>query len=247
MKLRLVLLAIFALALAVPSGIAVADTEGASTVTTAKKKKKLSYCQKKGKTAKGKLVGKVKSAKFFLYTTKRPTEYFFCSESPKYSSGIAEWSGIKKTSHLRAVKNNCAIFFSESKQGSGINDGAKYLKIIPAKFFRKGSSYAKQTQAARLGTKAEAVELVTLDLAKNCVFAAGYLKNGVPYMQIVGTGDFPYGGQKEAPIAGATAADLKNIKVTADSPTQATITYTAGGVPRSVIYSAADDRAVSTF
>lgn len=244
MKLRLVLLAMLALALTVPSAIAVAAGDHEAT---AAKKKKLSYCQKKGKSEKGKLFGKVKSAKFFLYTTKRPTEYFFCSESPKYTGSIAAWEGIKKTSHLRAVKNNCALFFSESKQGSDINDGAKYLKIVPAKFFRKGSTYPKQTQAARLGTKEEAVELVTLGLSSNCVFAAGYTKNGVPYMQIAGIGDFPYGGFKAAPIAGATAADLKNIKVTADSPTQATITYTAGGVPRSVVYSEADKSAVSKY
>ncbi len=233
MNTRLIIALTLALALLTPVAIsAAASSPKQATVA----KKKLSYCQKKGKAAKGTLFSKVKAAKFFLYIQKGKRDYFFCSESPKYTGQIAEWAGIKKTSHLRAVKNNCAIFFSESKQGPGYDDGAKYLKIVSAQYFRKGSKLPKQTSASRLGTKDQTVTLQSLTVAKNCVYAAGYTLNGVSTILMAGTGDFGYTGRIERSIPAASAAELKAIKVTYNSATSSTISWTEAGVPKSFEY-----------
>ncbi len=239
MKTRLLLPIVLILALAAPVAISTAahnDAEPQAQI--AKKKRKQTWCQKKGKSAKGKLVSKVKAAKFFLYTTKRPTEYFFCSESHKFTGTIAEWGGIKKTSHVRAVKKNCAVFFSESKRGSGWDAGAKYLKVIPYKFFRKGSKYPKQTQAGQLGAKDDAVTVYSVSLAKNCVVAVAYAKNGVPTLRITGVGDFGYQGWVTREIPGATIAELKKVRVVYNNKDSATVKWTQGGVPNTYDYNA---------
>lgn len=241
MKIRsLTVIALLTL-LAVP---AVAVSAASHQGEVAKKKKKLSYCQKKGKQVKGKSVGKVKSAKFFLYTTKRPIEYFFCSESPKFSGRIQAWDGIKKTSSLRAVRNNCAIFYSEGKPSSSTFSGEKELKIVSTKYFRKGSEYPKQTSATRLGTKDETVSLGKLALSTNCVYAVGFVRDGKIFMKIAGIGDFPSQWILEAPIAGASAGDLKSISVAATSSSSATVNYTVGGAARSFLYTEATAKTV---
>jgi len=232
MKLRslTLVLALALLALAVP--LAVASPDASHQASTSKKKK--SYCQKKISKEKGKSTRKVKSAKFYLAITKRPTEYFFCSEAQKFSGSIAAWDGIKKTSHLRAVKNNCAIFYSESKKGSSFDSGYKSLKIVEAKQFKKGA--VNQTFASNLGKSDEKVSLVSLTLAKNCVFAAGYVLDGVPMISIAGIGNFPYGGFYDRPIVGASVAELKSIKVKYISKVAAQVTWTQGGVPKALNY-----------
>jgi len=230
MKLRSLILALALLALAVPVAIASSDSTQPASIS----KKKKSYCEKKIKLAKATLKSKVKSAKFYLAINKRFGIYVFCSESPKFSGTIAGFDGIKKTSHLRAVKNNCAIFYSESKQGSGWDAGSKELKIVSAKFFKKGA--VKQTNGSILGRKDEKVSLASLSLAKNCVFAAGYYLDGVPTISIAGIGNFPYGGFYDRPIVGASAAELKSIKVKYISKTAAQITWSQAGVPKVLNY-----------
>lgn len=236
MKPRLLLLSVLTLALAAPIAVSAETPSAAPSQQAQIAKKKLSYCQKKGKKEKGKFVGKVKKAKFFLYTTKRPTSYFFCSESPKFSGEIAAWEGIKKTSHLRAVKNNCAVFYSEEKPGTGMFTGEKELKIVPAKFFRKGAAQRGQTQASVLGKKDETVSLESLELTSNCVIVGGYFLNGAPMLTVAGSGDFPYQGHVRRAIPGATAAELKAIKVNVVSPTAVQVTWTQGGVAKTLDY-----------
>lgn len=232
MKLRslTLVLALALLALAVPLAIASPDASHQASIS----KKKQSYCQKKIKLAKAKLKSKDKAAKFYLAISKNKTSYVFCSESPKFSGTIAEFDGIKKTSHLRAVKNNCAIFYSESKQGSGWDAGAKELKIVSAKFFKKGA--VKQTNGSIIGKKDETVSMASLSLSKNCVFAAGYFLNGVPTISIAGIGDFPYGGFYDRPIPGASAAELKSIKINYVSKTAVQVTWSQAGVPKVLNY-----------
>lgn len=232
MKSRFAVPALALLALAIP----VAANAGSAEEPASAAKKKLSYCQKQGKSKKGKLFGKVKDAKFFLYTKKKPTEYFFCSESPKYSGTIEAWDGIKKTSNLKAVKNNCAIFYTEGTPTTDLYSGEKELKIVAAKFFKKGA--VKQTQGSVIGKKDETVSLESLSLAKNCVFAAGYMLNGVPTLKTAGIGNFPYQGFVTRTLTGATAAELKAVKVTMTSATSATVSWTQGGVPKSLNYTA---------
>ncbi|MFT4048315.1 MAG: hypothetical protein QM648_00575 [Solirubrobacterales bacterium] len=234
MKIRSLvpLLAVSALAIPVAAS---ADQTGPSAQIA---KKKLSYCQKKGKKAKGKLVSKDKSAKFFLYVTKRPTEYYFCSESPKFDGGIAAWDGIKKTSHLRVAKKNCAVWYSEQAPSTRYDSNWKYVKIVPFKFFRKGSAYPEQTQTARLGDTSEAIAVQNIAIAKNCVWAAAYTKNGAPYLTISGSGDFGYTGKIDLAAPGASLAELKAVKVTYDSPTQSTVSWTQGGTAKTYVYTA---------
>jgi hypothetical protein len=235
MKARIAICSLLILALAVPVAASTAASDSAVTIAK-KKRKKATYCQKKGKKAKAKLFGRVKSAKFFLYTTKRPTEYMFCSESPKFKGAIAAWDGIKKTSHLRAVKNNCAIFYTEGKPGTSWDSESKELKIIGAKYFRRGSKFAKQTHASTLGFKADTVTLESLSLSKNCVYAAGLVKNGVPTLRVSGIGDFPYQGQVTREIPGATTAELKAIKITVVAAGLVQVTWSQAGVAKTLDY-----------
>lgn len=235
MKFRFLISLLLLTAFFVPAAISAAAPD-TTVVVAKKKKKKLSYCAKQAQKKKAKAKASVKSAKFFLYTKKRPDEYFFCSEAPKFSGSIAAWAGIKTTSHLRAVKNNCAVFFSETKQGPGYDDGAKYLKVVSAKYFRKGSKLAKQTHASRLGDKTETVSLQEVALSKNCVYAAAFKLNGVSTLVISGAGDFGYTGRVERSIPAASDAELKNVKVVATSATSAQVQWTEGGAPKTYDY-----------
>jgi hypothetical protein len=247
MKSRYLLPLLLILALCVPIAMAAAAPSGsdnAVSIAKKKKKKKLTWCQKKAKAKKGaKLFGKVSSAKFFLYVEKGKYGYFFCSESPKFTGGIGESDGIKKTSFLRAVKGKCAMFYSESKPGSGYDAGAKYFKAVAAQDFRRGG--AKFTTASRVGTKDEVVSMRSVTLAKNCVYAAGYTLDGVVRMKIGGLGPFPFHAHPDAPIAGGVEADLKNIKIVATTADSATIRYTANGVEKTTVFSEANNKYVT--
>lgn len=251
MKTRLALPLFLILALAAPVAASVASPSD-NTASVAKKKKKATWCEKKVKSqikydkkAYGvktsyKRLAIVKSMKFSLYTRrikKRPAdEYFFCSELPKFTGVVAESYGINKTSHVRAVKNNCALWYTEQAKSTRYDSNWKYIKIVPYKFFRKGSKYPKQTQATRLGTTDEVISVKNIAVAKNCVWAVGYTKNGAPSIAINASGDFADPGLVELSAPGATDAELKAIKVTYDSATRATVSWNQAGVPKTYVY-----------
>ena len=232
MRTRTLLLVLALAALAIP--LAAGASSAAPDHQTSAAKKKRSYCEKKIKKQKGSHTKKVKSAKFFLAVTKRPTEYFFCSESPKFSGSISAWDGIKKTKYLRAVKKNCAIFYTEAKSNSASDSGEKKLNIVAAKYFKKGA--VKQTFSSRLGEKDDSVSLASLSLSKNCVFAAGYVLNGKPMIEIAGIGNFPYQGFYEKALPNASVSELKKIKITVTSKTSVQVSWTQGGVPTTLDY-----------
>lgn len=231
MKSRLTLTLLLMSALLVPVAIASAAPDKSVVVA---KKKKLSYCAKQAKKNKAKLKASVKSAKFFLYTKKRPTEYFFCSESPKFTGFIASWEGIKTTSHLRAVRNNCAVFYTETPPGTSRDAGVKSLKVISARFFRRGA--VKQTHASQLGSKEEAVTLQQVALSSNCIYAAAYKVNGVSTLTVGGAGNLLFSGRVKRAIPTASDAELKNVKVVATGATTAQVQWTEGGVAKSLDY-----------
>jgi hypothetical protein len=234
MRTRSLLIAILALALMAP--VAVSATTPAGNAVVAKKKKKASYCAKAAKKKKARAAGKVKSAKFFLYTVKSPSGYLFCSESPKFNGTISISEGIQKTSHLRARKNNCAVFYSEEKDDGSSRSGEKALRMVSAKYFRKGSKLGKQTHASILGAKQDVIAMEGLALSSNCVFAAGYTVNGKPTLSVAGTGDFAYQGHIRRDIPGATAAELKAVKITVVSPGAVQVSWTQAGVPKTLDY-----------
>lgn len=255
MKITRLLVPALILALAVPVSGAIAQNDGSTQATIAakkkkkKKKKKLTWCQKKVKTELKKdkrykptlkRIGYVKAAKFSLYTRRygkrTPHEYFACSEAPRFATTVTAWSGIHRTSHIRAVKNNCAVFFNTTKKGKSWDDGASQLKLISYHYFRKGSKYPPQTGATTLGKKGESFRLSNVVLDKNCVFAASYTVNGEQKIQFSALGDFVYKGFVERSMAGATAAEMKSIKVTPVSKTSSLISYTVNGVPVKVRY-----------
>lgn len=227
MRTRILLSVVLALFVAVP--LASSSFASGGDAVVAKKKKKLSYCPGKAKKAKAKLKARVKSAKFFLYTTRRPSEYLFCAESPKFNGWIAAWEGIKATSHVRAVRNNCAVFYSQTGT-------EKSIKIVPFKFFRRGSKLPKQTQASSLNNTGQQVDFHQLVLASNCVSASTYVVDGAPTLSVMGHGDFEYQGRARHSIAGASVAEMKAVKVVATSPTTAQVQITVGGVPRTIDY-----------
>lgn len=252
MNTRLLIAFTLVLSLAVPVGLATAKTNDPATVTAAAKKKKQTWCQKKVKeqtrsdkksykrTVTYKRVGAVKSAKFSLYARKfkgkRADQYFICSESPKFTTNVSAWSGIVRTSHVRAVGKNCAIFFTETKKGSYWSDGAKEINIIDYKYFRKNSKYPPQTSSTTLGNKDAKVKVERIKLSKNCVMAASYTVDGAPKLQIAGLGDFPYQGFRTIDLPGATAAELRSLNVKIDAKNSVLVTYKKNGVTQKVQY-----------
>lgn len=247
------------LALTVPVAGAVAGNDGSTTATIAakkkkkKKKKKLTWCEKKVQTftkvdkrkkikSSYKRVSNLKSAKFSLYTKryprfyKIPTEYLACSESHRFTAMITAWSGIEKTSHVRAVRNNCAVFFSKSKNSKDPDDGWSRVEQISYRYFRKGSKLPPQTHADVLGRRNEKVVIGKLLLSSNCVLATTYTVNGTPKIVITGLGDFPERGYWERDLPGASAADLKSLKVTVQSKTSTLISWTVNGSAQSLVY-----------
>lgn len=241
MNTRLLPLAALALAVAAPVAASSAAS-GDSTATIAKKKKSKTgaWCAKqakKDKPAKFRAISKVKSQKAFLYRDKYKTNYLFCSESPKFTATVTAWEGIAKTSKLLAVRNNCAVFYSELKPGTDRDNGTKEVVMIPYKYFRKNSKLPKQLNKAILGDKEDSVSLQDLALSKNCVWVAGYVENNVPTIAIMGTGDFPdTGGFLERTKPSMTADELKSIKTTVTGPGSVNVSWTENGVPKSVDY-----------
>lgn len=251
MPTRIALALLAALTITVPVATATAgSSQDSQSVAVAKKK--ATWCDKRVKQrAKRdtksfkrrvtyKRVGFVKAAKFSLYTrriAKRTAdEYFFCSEAPKFNGGIAAWSGIKKTSSVKAVKNNCAVFYSETKDGTYQSDGQTRINIIPYHFFRKSSKYPPQTNAATLGMKGEKVALASLQLTKNCVLAATYTVNGAAKLLVAGVGDFPYQGFHNRDLTGATLADMKSLSISVTGPGSVLVKWTNAGAPQQLEY-----------
>lgn len=238
MKSRLALSALLTLALAVSLPVAASTARpGSSDATVAKKK--ATYCSKKAKkekAAKFRAISKVKSQKAYLYINKRKTEYLFCSESPKFTATVSRWEGIAKTGKLLAVRNNCAVFYSETKPGSGLDNGVKEVVTIPYKYFRKNSDLPPQLYSTRLGFKEDVLSLQRLTLSKNCVWVAGYVENNVPTIAIAGAGDFPYQGFRERTMPGMTIPELKAIGTTILAPGSVRVSWTQNGVPKSDDY-----------
>lgn len=244
MKIRLLITAVLALALAIPATAAVARDSGNTAVIAKKKKKKKTWCQKQSesmkyrdiKKVKFKRVGKQDKQKAWLYRSNYKTEYLFCSESPKFATELSYSEGIAKTGKLLAVRNNCAVFYSESKPGSGSDNGIKEVMVIPYKYFRKSSKLPAQYSAVRLGFKEDSVSLQSLTLSKNCVLVAGYVKNGMPMITTMGVGDFPYQGLREREMPGMTIPELKAITTTVLSADAVRVSWTQNGVPKSDDY-----------
>lgn len=230
MKIRSSLPFVLVLALAAPvaASTAAPTTAPSNGVTVAKKKR--SYCAAQAKQRKASSVAKVKSQKFFLFTNKRKNEYFYCSESPKRSGTIASSEGIAKTSQLRAVKGNCAVFYSEMKPGVPFDAGTKWLRSLPYSVLAKRSKFSTQR---RIGLKADVVKLSQIKLAKNCVYTATFTVNGTPQLVVDSAGRYAsYGAFRQFDLTGASDAELKAVKITPGARGSATITWTQAGVAK---------------
>lgn len=238
------LILILALALCAPVAISTAQSGGGDGAIIAKKKKKKTWCQKQSesmkyrdiKKVKFKRIGKQDKQKAWLYRSNYKTEYIFCSESPKFATELSYSEGIAKTGKLLAVRNNCAVFYSETKPGSGFDNGVKEVVTIPYKYFRKSSKLPAQYNPVRLGFKEDTVSLQSLTLSKNCVWVAGYVENGVPTIAIMGVGDFPYQGLIERTKPGMTIPELKAITTTVLAADAVRVNWTQNGVPKSEDY-----------
>jgi hypothetical protein len=246
MKIRssLPLVLILALTAPIAASTAAPTTEAGNGVTVAKKKKKKTWCQKQSesmkyrdiKKVKFKRIGKQDKQKAWLYRSNYKTEYLFCSESPKFATELSYSEGIAKTGKLLAVRNNCAVFYSESKPGPSSDNGVKEVVTIPYKYFRKSSKLPEQYSTVRLGFKEDSVALQSLTLSQNCVWVAGYVKNGMPTIAIVGAGDFPYHGFREREMPGMTIPELKAITTTVLAADAVRVNWTQNGVPKSDDY-----------
>lgn len=194
-------------------------------------KKKASYCAAKAKKLKAKSAAKAASAKFFVYTNKRNNEYIWCSESPKTSGVIAASEGIQTTSHLRAVKGNCAIWRLTMKPGVPFDAGSTWLKIVPYTALRKGAKFSIQR---RLAPKTDTINFEGIALSKNCVFAAAYTVNGAAKLAIDGVGkSASFDSFTTLDVTGASPAELRAVKVLSLGGSSARITWSQGGVAKS--------------
>lgn len=221
---RTTLVALLVASIALPVGASAHDAASA-------KKKKRSYCAAQAKQLKATSVAKVKSQKFFLFTNKKKTEYIYCSESPKRSGAISVSDGVAKTSQLRAVKGNCAVFYSETKTGVPFDAGTKWLRSLPYSVLAKRLKFSTQR---RIGLKTDVVKLIEIKLAKNCVYTATFKVNGAPKLVIDSTGRYSnYGDYREFDLTGATDAELKAVKIKPGARGAATITWTQAGIAKS--------------
>lgn len=232
MKTRYLLLAGLTFALAAPTTLALAAPgQDAPSRSATIAKKKPSYCAKQAKRLKAKSVAKVKSQKFFLYTNKKQTEYVYCSESPKRTGAISVADGIAKTSNLKAVKGNCAIFYSTKKPGIAFDADGKWLRMLPYGALRKGG-YSLQR---KIGGNGVPVKIEGISLSKNCVYAAAYTVNGVPMLAAEGIGRYSsFNEFQQLTLTGASAAELRAVKITAGKRGAATVSWTQAGVPKSI-------------
>jgi hypothetical protein len=201
----------------------------AHEASTAKKKR--SYCSGVAKKQKARGVGKVKSQKFFLFTNKRKNEYLYCGESPKRYGSISSSDGIAVTSQLRAVKGNCALFYSETKPGVAFSAGQKWLRMLSYATLAKRSTSSIQR---RIGLKDDVVKPIASTLSKNCVYAATYRVNGVPRLVVDGIGRYAsFDEFREFELTSASDSELRSVKVKPGARGTATISWTQGGVANS--------------
>lgn len=243
MKIRSLLFAVLALALALPVAASSAAPGDSTATISKKKKKKKTWCQKQSesmeyrsiKQVKFKRIAKQDKQKAWLYQNNYKKDYLFCSEKPKFATTVAAWSGIKKTSHFNAVKNNCAVFYSEgdTKENS-TGYGEKGLTVISYRFFRKGG--VPQLQGHIYGKVADQVSMVKMQLTSHCMLATAFVKNGMPMIEYSGIGDFPSGSIVKKELPGATVADLKTLKVSSNKNGTAVVSLTVGGVPMTFNY-----------
>ncbi len=220
-------LAIIALA-AVTAAIALAGLASAAPSNDANIAKTGAYCKKQAKAASGKLKLKNKSAKFFLYWSKRQYNFVFCSESPKFWGVVAAGSKAK-ASKLKVVRKKCAAF-----QTVDSFDGTR-VQMIDYSFFKPGK--VRQTFSAAIGGSGDKVSVKGFGLSTNCVIATGSIIDGVPTLHVVGMPRFGYTGYVSRQLdPSTTSSELKKLRIKATSKSSARVTWKSGGVAQSYDY-----------
>ncbi|MGH2906664.1 MAG: hypothetical protein ACRDKI_07825 [Solirubrobacterales bacterium] len=197
---------------------------GHAQIAKKKKKKKKTYCEKQAKTVKAKLLGK--SNGFYVFREKGGGTTLLCQDKPKFY-GSMSWNVGDKLGALQVVKKKCALY---AAVGSGHNP--QIYGINFADFL----SHNGQASVYEVGYGATG-QLFKVAVSSNCVGVYGTKVDGVPQIVVKGNSAFGYTGTIYPPVGdGITDKELANVKIATTSPTSATVTWTAAGVPKSYLY-----------
>lgn len=212
MKRTLTILGILVLAFSIAAGPAGA-------------KKKKTYCQKQGSSAKAKL--KMKRNGFYVFLEKSKYSFMICQDKPKFRASFSLPARGDKMSQLRVIKKKCAVF---AARGSSHNPQVFRFD------FKNFTSNNGQASVYEVGYNQGPSTLLSLGLSSNCVSAYGQRVNGVPGISVQGLGTFGYTGLVSAPVGkDATDKELAAAKI-AGSADSATVTWTEAGVAKSFVY-----------
>lgn len=195
-------------------------------VVAKKKKKKPTYCAKQAKSVKAKLLAT--SNAFYVFREKGGGTVLLCQDKPKFFGSMA-WNVGDRLGTLAVVKKQCAFY---SGIGSGHNP--EIYSVSFADFLSRNG----QASVYTVGYGQPSGELIKLAVSSNCVGVFATKVNGVPQIVVKGNSTFGYTGTFTPPVGdGITDKELAAVKIAATSPTSATVTWTAAGVPMTFVYS----------
>jgi hypothetical protein len=210
------------------AALALATAATADTATIAKKKK--TYCQKQGASAKAKL--SAKSHGFYLYKEKGNASVLICQDRPKFFASFGTDLGAKY-SQLRVSPKKCAIFTSKPPNQNPEVYAFNFSDFTAKPPNGQGSIYI-------VGYQQPSATLIETSLSTNCVAGYGMRINGIPQVAVEGTSAFGYTGTIYPKVgANMTDKELAGVKVTGTgtgASDTATLSWTESGVKHTYVY-----------